>query len=57
MIYVILKKKEKEGFYIKSLPITKDGMAGKGSEIGRNFDELKRIIDGIKYNKNNRSIK
>ena len=27
-------------------------MAGKGSEIGRNFDELKTIIDGV--SKNNR---
>lgn len=25
-------------------------MAGKGSEIGRNFEELKAIIDGVKYN-------
>lgn len=25
-------------------------MAGKGSEIGRNFEELKQIIDGIKLN-------
>ena len=25
-------------------------MAGKGSEVGRNFDELKRIYDGVKYN-------
>ena len=25
-------------------------MAGKGSEIGRNFDELKRILDGVKLN-------
>ena len=24
-------------------------MAGKGSEIGRNFEELKRIIDGVEY--------
>ena len=24
-------------------------MAGKGSEIGRNFEELKAIIDGVKY--------
>lgn len=24
-------------------------MAGKGTEIGRNFDELKRIIDGVLY--------
>lgn len=24
-------------------------MAGKGSEIGRNFDELARIYDGVKY--------
>jgi deoxyribonuclease-4 len=25
-------------------------MAGKGSEIGRSFEELKRIIDGVNYN-------
>ena len=25
-------------------------MAGKGSEIGRNFEEIKRIIDGVKLN-------
>lgn len=25
-------------------------MAGKGSEIGRNFEELARIYDGVKYN-------
>ncbi len=25
-------------------------MAGKGTEIGRNFEELARIIDGVKYN-------
>lgn len=25
-------------------------MAGKGSEIGRNFEELRRIIDGVKLN-------
>ena len=25
-------------------------MAGKGTEIGRNFEEIKRIIDGVKYN-------
>lgn len=24
-------------------------MAGKGSEVGRNFEELKAIIDGVKY--------
>lgn len=29
-----------------------EAMSGKGTEIGRNFDELKRIIDGVKYNKN-----
>ena len=26
-------------------------MAGKGSEIGRSFEEIKRIIDGVKQNK------
>lgn len=35
-----------------TVTICLEGMAGKGTEIGRNFDELKRIIDGIKYNKN-----
>ena len=24
-------------------------MAGKGTELGRTFEELKQIIDGIKY--------
>ncbi|MBF7096022.1 deoxyribonuclease IV [Alkalibacter mobilis] len=27
-----------------------EGMSGKGSEIGSTFEEIKRIIDGIKYN-------
>lgn len=27
-------------------------MAGKGTEIGRNFQEIKQIIDGVKINKN-----
>ena len=26
-------------------------MSGKGSEIGRTFDELKRILDGVKLNR------
>ncbi len=30
--------------------IALETMAGKGSECGRNFDELARIIDGVKYN-------
>ncbi|WMM25758.1 deoxyribonuclease IV [Tissierella sp. MB52-C2] len=29
-----------------------EGMSGKGTEIGRNMEELKSIIDGVKYNKN-----
>lgn len=29
-----------------------EGMSGKGTEIGRNMKELKKIIDGVKYNKN-----
>ncbi|MBC8591471.1 deoxyribonuclease IV [Wansuia hejianensis] len=29
-----------------------EGMSGKGTEIGRNMEELKTIIDGVKYNKN-----
>lgn len=27
-----------------------EGMSGKGTEIGRNFDELKQIIDGVHFN-------
>ncbi|MDF2610658.1 MAG: apurinic endonuclease Apn1 [Lachnospiraceae bacterium] len=30
--------------------ITLETMAGKGSEIGKNFEELARIYDGVKYN-------
>ncbi len=29
-----------------------EAMSGKGTEIGRSFEELKRIIDGVKYNDN-----
>lgn len=29
-----------------------EGMSGKGTEIGRNMEELKAIIDGVKHNKN-----
>lgn len=32
-----------------SVRILLESMAGKGTEIGRNFDEIKRIIDGVKY--------
>ncbi|MDV3427866.1 MAG: deoxyribonuclease IV [Bacillota bacterium] len=28
-----------------------EGMSGKGSEVGKNFQELKAIIDGVKYNR------
>ncbi len=35
-----------------SVTICLEGMSGKGTEIGRNFEELKRIIDGVKYNSN-----
>ena len=31
------------------LQIALETMAGKGSEIGRNFEELARIIDGVTY--------
>ena len=27
-----------------------EGMSGKGTEIGRNMEELKAIIDGVKHN-------
>lgn len=30
--------------------IALETMAGKGSELGRSFEELARIIDGVKYN-------
>ena len=29
-----------------------EGMSGKGSEIGRSFDEIAQIIQGVKHNKN-----
>lgn len=29
-----------------------EGMSGKGTEIGRNMEEIKAIIDGVKNNKN-----
>ena len=29
-----------------------EGMSGKGSEIGRNFDEIAQIIQGVSHNKN-----
>lgn len=29
-----------------------EGMSGKGTEVGRNMEELKAIIDGVKNNKN-----
>ena len=32
-----------------NVKILLETMAGKGSEIGRNFNELKSIIDGVKY--------
>jgi apurinic endonuclease (APN1) len=35
-----------------NITILLEGMSGKGSEVGKNFEELKAIIDGVKYNKN-----
>jgi deoxyribonuclease IV len=35
-----------------NITVLLEGMSGKGSEIGKNFQELKDIIDGVKYNKN-----
>lgn len=29
-----------------------EAMSGKGTEVGRSFEELKRIIDGVNHNKN-----
>ena len=35
--------------YNGGVVILLETMAGKGSEVGINFDELKKIIDGVKY--------
>ena len=32
------------------ITVVLETMAGKGSEVGRNFEELARIYDGVKYN-------
>lgn len=34
----------------QNVQIALETMAGKGSEIGRNFDEIAKIIDGVTYN-------
>ncbi|WP_026771160.1 MULTISPECIES: deoxyribonuclease IV [Sediminibacillus] len=34
----------------QQVQIALETMAGKGSEVGRNFDELAKIIDGVKLN-------
>src|SRR5690625_362344 len=36
----------------ESVQIALETMAGKGTEIGRSFDELARIIDGVTHNEN-----
>ncbi|GAB3050990.1 deoxyribonuclease IV [Virgibacillus ainsalahensis] len=36
--------------YDKDVQIALETMAGKGSEIGRTFDELAKIIDGVTHN-------
>ena len=36
----------------ENVQIALETMAGKGTEIGRSFDELARIIDGVRYNEN-----
>lgn len=36
----------------QNVQIALETMAGKGTEIGRSFDELARIIDGVTYNEN-----
>lgn len=33
------------------ITILLEGMSGKGSEVGKTFQELKAVIDGVKYNK------
>ena len=32
--------------------IALETMAGKGTECGRSFEEIAKIIDGVKYNEN-----
>lgn len=36
----------------ESVQIALETMAGKGTEIGRNFEEIARIIDGVNHNEN-----
>lgn len=36
----------------EGVQIALETMAGKGTEIGRNFDEIARIIDGVTHNEN-----
>lgn len=36
----------------ESVQIALETMAGKGTEIGRNFDEIAKIIDGVTHNEN-----
>ncbi len=36
----------------EDVQIALETMAGKGTEIGRNFDEIAKIIDGVTYNEN-----
>lgn len=36
----------------QTVQIALETMAGKGTEIGRNFDEIARIIDGVTHNEN-----
>ena len=39
-----------EEYYDCHTTILLETMAGKGSEIGRSFEQIKQIIDGVKYN-------
>lgn len=39
-----------EEYHDCSTTILLETMAGKGSEIGRNFEQIRKIIDGVKYN-------
>lgn len=36
----------------REVTVLLEGMSGKGTEIGRNFEELKRIIDKVENNQN-----
>lgn len=49
---VMEKLVEKKGTTDLPVKVALETMAGKGTELGRTFEELKRIYDGVKYPQN-----